>query len=113
MSTVASSGTAPGVQELRVARLRRTRGQSLVVGVLAVLVAGLWITSLMVGNTFYGIDEIWQVIVGETVPGASFTVGEIRLPRATLAVFAGLACCATSWPPPTSSASRREPASPG
>ena len=91
MSTVASSGTAPGVQELRAARLRRTRGQSLVVGVLAVLVAGLWITSLMVGNTFYGIDEIWQVIVGETVPGASFTVGEIRLPRATLAVFAGLA----------------------
>ena len=31
------------------------------------------------------------MILGETVPGASFTVGELRLPRATLGVLAGFA----------------------
>ena len=31
------------------------------------------------------------MILGETVPGASFTVGELRLPRASWAVLAGFA----------------------
>ena len=31
------------------------------------------------------------MILGETVPGASFTVGELRLPRATMGVLAGFA----------------------
>src|SRR5699024_2663053 len=30
-------------------------------------------------------------VMGETVPGASFTVGALRLPRATVAIFVGLA----------------------
>ena len=30
-------------------------------------------------------------ILGQTVPGASFTVGELRLPRATLGLLAGFA----------------------
>ena len=47
--------------------------------------------TLMVGNTFYGPVEVLRVILGETVPGASFTVGELRLPRATMGVLAGFA----------------------
>ena len=47
--------------------------------------------SLMVGQTFYGPSEVLRVIGGDFVPGASFTVGELRLPRATLAVLAGAA----------------------
>ncbi|MBB1577721.1 MAG: iron chelate uptake ABC transporter family permease subunit, partial [Propionibacterium sp.] len=87
MTAVAS----PDVRALRAARLRRSRGQVLVVGVLVLLVAGLWAASLMVGETFYGPSEVWRVIIGERVPGATFTVGTLRLPRATLAVQAGLA----------------------
>jgi iron complex transport system permease protein len=34
---------------------------------------------------------VLRVVLGETVPGASFTVGELRLPRAVLAVLSGLA----------------------
>ncbi len=49
----------------------------------------LFAVSLMVGQTFYGPADVLRVVLGETVPGASFTVGELRLPRALLAVLAG------------------------
>lgn len=61
------------------------------VGVLAGLVLGLFATSLMIGNTFYSPVEVVRVILGEQVPGASFTVGTLRLPRAVMAVLTGLA----------------------
>jgi iron complex transport system permease protein len=50
----------------------------------------VFLISLMVGKTFYGIDEVIRVIFGQDVPGASFTVGDLRLPRATLSLLAGL-----------------------
>lgn len=56
---------------------------------LAGMVAALFAASLMYGHTFYGPGEVLRVVAGETVPGASFTVGEIRLPRAVLAVVVG------------------------
>ncbi|WP_243659294.1 FecCD family ABC transporter permease [Tamaricihabitans halophyticus] len=52
----------------------------------AVVLAAL---SLMVGRTFYPPGEILRVVLGEEVPGASFTVGRLRLPRTALAVVAG------------------------
>lgn len=86
-----SAAAIPDVKALRVARSRRIRAQALVVLVLAFLVVGLWAASLMFGESFYRPSEVWRVIAGERVPGASFTVGTLRLPRATLAVLAGLA----------------------
>ena len=44
----------------------------------------------MVGQTFYPPNEVIGVILGQDVPGATFTVGRLRLPRAVLAVVAGL-----------------------
>ncbi|WP_244930819.1 iron chelate uptake ABC transporter family permease subunit [Nocardioides sp. W7] len=84
---------APVDPVVRVARGRRRRAvrRLLVMVVLAVLVAGVYATSLMIGNTFYGPGEVLDVIRGEVVPGASFTVGELRLPRASLAVLTGAA----------------------
>jgi len=70
----------------RRARLRRRR--LLTAGLAAAVVAAFLVT-LMVGNTFYGIDKVVRVILGETVPGASFTVGDLRLPRATLGLLSG------------------------
>nr|WP_308010780.1 iron chelate uptake ABC transporter family permease subunit [Streptomyces sp. AC495_CC817] len=72
----------------RRARHRRHAVASVVLGI---LVVGAFAVALMIGNTFYGPDEVVRVILGQTVPGASFTVGELRLPRAVLAVLAGLA----------------------
>ncbi len=69
------------------ARRERRRRRALVTGMLGVLVIVVFATSLMVGQTFYGPGEVWAVLRGETVPGASFTVGELRLPRASMAVL--------------------------
>ncbi|WP_223396966.1 FecCD family ABC transporter permease [Nocardioides rotundus] len=72
-------------------RRRRTRNRRIVTAVIVVAVVAVYLVSLMVGQTFYGPGEVLRVMLGEIVPGASFTVGELRLPRASLAVLAGAA----------------------
>lgn len=67
------------------------RRRAAVVGTLALATFGVYALSLMIGNTFYTPDEVVRVILGEQVPGASFTVGTLRLPRATLGLLAGAA----------------------
>jgi iron complex transport system permease protein len=79
-----TSGVAAG-------RRRRARQRLVACLVLLSLVLALLAVSLMVGNTYYGPGEVVRVILGEQVPGASFTVGQLRLPRAVLAVLAGAA----------------------
>ncbi|MET0735099.1 MAG: iron chelate uptake ABC transporter family permease subunit [Microbacterium sp.] len=69
----------------------RGRRYALTIGALAAAVLLVFLVALMIGNTFYPPDEVVRVILGQTVPGASFTVGELRLPRACLAVLTGLA----------------------
>ncbi len=70
---------------------RRTARRRIAIGALAVTVVAAFATSLMVGHTFYPPGDVLDVILGRTVPGASFTVGRLRLPRAVLAVAAGAA----------------------
>ncbi|MFI8632199.1 FecCD family ABC transporter permease [Microbacterium sp. NPDC077663] len=71
-------------------RARRTRRRILVTGGLVIAVLAAYLVSLMVGQTFYTPAEVWAVMTGQTVPGASFTVGELRLPRSTVALLTGL-----------------------
>lgn len=72
-------------------RVRRGRRRRVVVAVLAVLVVAAFAVALMVGRTFYPPGDVVAVALGDHVPGASFTVGRLRLPRAVLAVLTGLA----------------------
>jgi iron complex transport system permease protein len=67
-------------------RRHRRRLATITLGGLALV---LFAVSLMVGHTFYAPVEVIRVVLGETVPGASFTVGELRLPRAVLAGLVG------------------------
>jgi iron complex transport system permease protein len=76
---------------VRASRLRRRRGQALLVGWLAAGLLCVVTVALMIGNTFYSPAEVLRVILGEQVPGASFTVGELRLPRTALGILAGAA----------------------
>jgi len=72
-------------------RRRRIRRRALMSGALGVAALIVFVVTLMVGHTFYPLDEVVRVILGQQVPGASFTVGELRLPRATLGVLVGFA----------------------
>ncbi|MCA0144019.1 iron chelate uptake ABC transporter family permease subunit [Blastococcus sp. LR1] len=89
MTAVVASpeGTVDAVARDRVRRASRRR---LVIALLSVLVVATFALTLMVGRTFYPMGDVWRVVLGEQVPGASFTVGRLRLPRAVLAVVAGL-----------------------
>jgi iron complex transport system permease protein len=71
---------------------RRKRGlrRILLISLFLILIAVGFAVSLMFGHTFYPPGDILRVIAGQEVAGASFTVGVLRLPRATLAVVAGL-----------------------
>ncbi|MFJ7423541.1 FecCD family ABC transporter permease [Streptomyces uncialis] len=71
-------------------RARRAVRRRTVTLVLAGSVAAVFTVTLMVGRTYYPLDDVIRVVLGERVPGASFTVGRLRLPRAVLAVVAGL-----------------------
>lgn len=82
---------APTRDALDAGRRRRARRRTTVVGVLTVLVAVAWWASLMLGHRVYGVGDVVRVLLGDQVPGASFTVGVLRLPRACLAVLTGVA----------------------
>lgn len=84
----AGAGAAAVILAGRRARRRRHAAASVVLGVLLLALASV---ALMVGNTFYTPDQVIRVILGQTVSGASFTVGELRLPRTVLAILAGAA----------------------
>ncbi|GAA4986823.1 FecCD family ABC transporter permease [Kineococcus glutinatus] len=86
--TAASPETVRAVTRQRLHRGRRRR---VVIAAMAVLIVAVFTTTLVVGRTTYPLGDVLRVVLGQDVPGASFTVGRLRLPRATLAVAAG--CC--------------------
>lgn len=77
------------VDAVGASRIRRGRRRRIVIAVLTVLAVASFAVTLMVGKTFYPPSDVLRVVLGENVPGASFTVGRLRLPRAVLAVVAG------------------------
>ncbi|MTD15039.1 iron chelate uptake ABC transporter family permease subunit [Nakamurella sp. YIM 132087] len=58
--------------------------------VMSVLILVTFACSLMFGKTFYPPSDVIRIILGQDVPDANFTVGRLRLPRAVLAVIAGM-----------------------
>jgi len=87
---VSTTVSAEAVQLVARGRRRRARRWWIVTGSLLMAVAAAYTLSLMFGDTFYSPTEVWGVLTGQQVPGASFTVGELRLPRATTGLLAGL-----------------------
>ncbi|MYY20062.1 MULTISPECIES: FecCD family ABC transporter permease [unclassified Streptomyces] len=82
--------TRPSVlRDVTRGRVRNATHRRLVVLTLVVLVLAGFAVTLMAGQTFYPPRDVVRVVLGEQVPGASFTVGRLRLPRAVLAVVAG------------------------
>jgi iron complex transport system permease protein len=71
-------------------RLGRARKRRLVIALLLILIAGLVALTLMLGQRYTPPGDVMRVLLGEEVPGAAFTVGQLRLPRAVLSLLAGL-----------------------
>ncbi len=87
---MSATATRPSlIEAVAGGRRRRAVRRRLVISMLAVLVVAGFAVTLMCGRTFYPPGDVIGVILGDQVPGASFTVGRLRLPRAVLAVTAG------------------------
>lgn len=71
-------------------RRRRARWRGVVIAILLALLAATFVLSLSLGQSFTPLEEVVSVLRGEQVSGASFIVGQLRLPRAVLSVLAGL-----------------------
>lgn len=71
-------------------RRRRSRRRLSVIAALAALILTVFTVLLMIGNTFYPLQDVFGVLLGQDVAGATFTVGRLRLPRAVLAIVVGL-----------------------
>lgn len=76
---------------LAAGRATRMRRRIVVTAALAALVIALFLLTLTVGDRFYGLGDVVAVVSGRDVPGASFTVGRLRLPRAIIATLIGVA----------------------
>jgi iron complex transport system permease protein len=81
---------APLVDSIAGNRRRRTRRHRRVIALLLALVAATFVLTLLLGQSFTPPQDILRALLGEHVPGVAFTVGQLRLPRAVLAILAGL-----------------------
>lgn len=95
LSADSTGGGLGGVDEefidaIARARIARTRRRRVVITILVALIIAMYIVTLMFGRTTYSASEVIRVLMGHDVPGASFTVGRLRFPRATHGLIAGL-----------------------
>lgn len=79
------------LHQVRSGHRRRARRSMIATVVLLLLLCVLLAAMLMLGNTIYPVSDVLAVIVGQEVPGASFTVGTLRVPRAVTGALAGIA----------------------
>ncbi|WJS86989.1 iron ABC transporter permease [Paracoccus sp. TOH] len=80
----------PTLAAIAAARQRRCRRRRAILAGLALLIAAMLGLTLMLGQSFTPPGQVIRVLAGEEVPGAGFTVRQLRLPRAVLSVLAGL-----------------------
>jgi iron complex transport system permease protein len=78
------------LQALVTSRQRRQRRYRSVIFILALLVVALFAVSLTIGQTVTPPLDVIRVLLGEEIAGASFTIEQLRLPRAVMSVLAGL-----------------------
>ncbi|MDF2046338.1 iron chelate uptake ABC transporter family permease subunit [Microbacterium sp. Kw_RZR3] len=90
MTVTLVSPSSPALTSVIAGRQRRRRRWALITGILVLLVIAAFSLSLMLGQTAYSPVQVWGVLTGQRVSGASFTVGELRLPRAVTGLFTGL-----------------------
>jgi iron complex transport system permease protein len=81
---------APVIENLVFNRHARQRRRRLVIAALSALLIAAFATTLMLGQSFTPLGDVIRVLLGEDIAGVTFTVGQLRLPRALLSILAGL-----------------------
>ncbi|WP_134680379.1 FecCD family ABC transporter permease [Paracoccus ravus] len=81
---------SPTIRHLAAGRSIRRRQRQVILALLAGVICLAFALSLMLGKSFVPSGAVLGVLRGENVPGMSFIVGQLRLPRALLAMLAGL-----------------------
>jgi iron complex transport system permease protein len=81
--------SAAAVVAVVAGRATRRRRRAAVMAALVVLIVATFAASLVFGHTVYSPAEVLRALLGEDVGGASFTVGQLRLPRVVVAVAVG------------------------
>lgn len=76
---------------LRTARRRLILRDGVTLGLLGAVVVALFAVGLVFGSKTIALPDVLRALSGETVPGVSFAVVELRLPRAIGALLAGAA----------------------
>lgn len=71
-------------------RQHRMQRYTMVVVVLLAIITALFILTLTLGQSYTPLSDVARVLMGEQVTGASFTIRQLRLPRALLSILAGL-----------------------
>lgn len=91
MTATAPALLSPAASAIRAGRRRRGRRRAIGIAALSVLLVALVVATLMLGRTIYPLGDVVAVLAGQDVPGASFTVGTLRVPRVVAGVLAGIA----------------------
>jgi iron complex transport system permease protein len=76
---------------VRTARRRPLRRHRLVMAGLTVLLLGVLAVRVLLGDFTVTVLDFFRILGGETIPGASYIVMEVKLPRAVLGALVGAA----------------------
>jgi len=71
-------------------RKNRSKRWKCVASLLCLLAVAAFSITLTLGQSFTPPQDVINVLLGENVPGASFVVGQLRLPRAIISLLVGM-----------------------
>lgn len=71
-------------------RKNRSKRWKYVASLLCLLAVAAFSITLSLGQSFTPPQDVINVLLGENVPGASFIVGQLRLPRAIISLLVGM-----------------------
>ncbi len=89
-SAVAVPPVRPG-EKIRQGRHNSARRGRLVISTLAALTFVLFTVSVLLGNYTVTVPDFFRILGGEQIPGATFIVMDVKLPRATVGIMVGVA----------------------
>lgn len=90
MTTASISSHSHSTARFAESRRRDQRKRRLMIGGMVLVIFATFVATLMIGRSVTPLGDVIRVLLGETIPGASFAVSQLRLPRALMGLAAGM-----------------------